>query len=125
MAEALADERHIQFPAGRLRRDLDEVVAWLRETGRANDPSIRREVAGLQVRVREAEVLALRVVELTQAGRSAVVEAAANKVFHTELSQEIAQRAFAWGGTETLVAGHRVQQLWRQSLWETIGGGRS
>jgi alkylation response protein AidB-like acyl-CoA dehydrogenase len=73
----------------------------------------------------EAEVLALRVVELTQAGRSAVAEAAANKVFHTELCQEIAAKAFEWGGTESLVHGARVQQLWLQSLWETIGGGTS
>jgi len=125
MAEALADERHIQFPAGRLRRDLDEVAAWLRATGRDRDPRVGRELAELAVRVLEAEVLALRVVELTQLGRSAVVEAAANKVFHTELCQEIAQHAFAWGGAESLVTGARVQQLWLQSLWETIGGGSS
>ena len=125
MAEALADERHLQFPAGRLRRDLAELAAWLRETGRERDPVVRREFAELAVAVQEAEALALRVVELTQAGRGAAVEAAANKVFHTELCQEIARRAFAWGGPESLVVGARVQQLWRQSLWETIGGGTS
>jgi len=125
MAEALADERHIQFPAGRLKRDLDEVAAFVRARGRDRDPLVRRELAELAVHVLEAEVLALRVVELTEAGRSAVVEAAANKVFHTELCQEIARRAFAWGGPESLVVGARVQQLWLQSLWETIGGGTS
>ena len=125
MAEALADERHIQFPAGRLRRDLLEVEAFLRETGRDRDPAVQRGLAELAVAVLEAEVLALRVVELTQAGRSAVAEAAANKVFHTELCQEIAARAFEWGGAEALVHGARVQLLWLQSLWETIGGGTS
>jgi alkylation response protein AidB-like acyl-CoA dehydrogenase len=125
MADALADERHIQFPAGRLKRDLLEVEAFLRAHGRDRDPLVRRGLAELAVSVLEAEALALRVVELTQAGRSAVVEAAANKVFHTELCQEIAARAFAWGGPESLVAGARVQQLWLQSLWETIGGGTS
>jgi alkylation response protein AidB-like acyl-CoA dehydrogenase len=125
MAEALADERHIQFPAGRLKRDLLEVEAFLRASGRDRDPLVRRGLAELAVAVLEAEALALRVVELTQAGRSAVVEAAANKVLHTELCQEIAARAFAWGGAEALVAGARVQQLWLQSLWETIGGGTS
>ena len=125
MAEALADERHIQFPAGRLKRDLLEVEAFLRESGRLADPLVRRGLAELAVAVLEAEVLALRVVELTEAGRSAVVEAAANKVFHTELCQEIAARAFEWGGMESLVRGARVQQLWLQSLWETIGGGTS
>jgi alkylation response protein AidB-like acyl-CoA dehydrogenase len=125
MAEALADERHIQFPAGRLRRDLIEVEALVRAAGRAGDPLVARGLAELSVAVLEAEALALRVVELTQAGRSAVGEAAANKVFHTELCQEIAARAFEWVGTEALVAGARVQQLWLQSLWETIGGGTS
>jgi alkylation response protein AidB-like acyl-CoA dehydrogenase len=125
MADALADERHIQFPAGRLKRDLLEVEACLRASGRERDPLVRRGLAELAVAVLEAEALALRVVELTQAGKSAVVEAAANKVFHTELCQEIAGRAFAWGGPESLVAGARVQQLWLQSLWETIGGGTS
>jgi hypothetical protein len=125
MAEALADERHIQFPAGRLRRDLLEVETFVRAVGREREPAVRRGLAELAVAVCEAEVLALRVVELTQAGRSAVAEAAANKVFHTELCQEIAARAFEWGGPESLVVGARAQTLWRQSLWETIGGGTS
>ena len=125
MGDALADERHIQFPAGRLKRDLLEVEGFLRETGRERDPLVQRGLAELAVAVLEAEALALRVVELTQAGRSAVVEAAANKVFHTELCQEIAARAFEWGGPESLVRGARVQLLWLQSLWETIGGGTS
>jgi len=125
MAEALAEERHIQFPAGRLRRDLLEVREFMQAIGRAQDPLVQRGLAELAVSVLEAEVLALRVVELTQAGRSAVVEAAANKVFHTELCQEIAARAFEWGGVESLLHGARVQQLWLQSLWETIGGGTS
>jgi alkylation response protein AidB-like acyl-CoA dehydrogenase len=125
MADALADERHIQFPAGRLKRDLLEVEAFLRGCGRDREPEVRRGLAELSVAVLEAEALALRVLELTEAGRSAVVEAAANKVFHTELCQEVAARAFEWGGPESLVAGARVQQLWLQSLWETIGGGTS
>jgi alkylation response protein AidB-like acyl-CoA dehydrogenase len=125
MAEALADERHVQFPAGRLKRDLLEVEAFLRGCGRDREPAVRRGLAELAVAVLEAEALALRVLELTEAGRSAVVEAAANKVLHTELCQEIAARAFEWGGPESLVTGARVQQLWLQSLWETIGGGTS
>ncbi len=125
MGEALADERHIQFPAGRLKRDLLELTAFLRRIGRDQEPGVQSGLAELAVAVLEAEVLALRVVELTQSGRSAVAEAAANKVFHTELCQEIAARAFDWAGAEALVQGARVQQLWLQSLWETIGGGTS
>ncbi len=125
MSDALADERHIQFPAGRLRRDLDEVAAWLRASGRASDPVVRAAFAGLAVKALEAEALALHVALRVQAGESAVVEAAANKVFHTELCQEIARAAFEWGASESLLRGSRVQLLWLQSLWETIGGGTS
>ena len=125
MAEALADERHIQFPAGRLRRDLEEVRAWLRETGREDDPRVRHQLAELTRKTLEAELLALRVVEVRQQGGSAVVEAAANKVFHTELCQEIARTAFEWGGPELLLHGSRIGLLWLQSMWETIGGGTS
>ncbi len=125
MAEALADERHIQFPAGRLRRDLDEVQAFVRSIGLEGRDAVTERLGELAVRVLEAELLALRVVEQMETGRDTTVAAAANKVFHTELSQEIARQAFEWGGADVLVDGARVQDLWRQSLWETIGGGTS
>jgi alkylation response protein AidB-like acyl-CoA dehydrogenase len=54
-----------------------------------------------------------------------VVEAAANKVAHTVACQSIARAALDFGHPEALVAGGRVERLWRQSLWETIGGGTS
>jgi alkylation response protein AidB-like acyl-CoA dehydrogenase len=53
------------------------------------------------------------------------VEAAANKVIHTTVCQEIARAALDFGGPDALVCGERVELLWRQSLWETIGGGTS
>ena len=40
-------------------------------------------------------------------------------------SEEIARTALDLGGPEALVEGSRVELLWRQSLWETIGGGTS
>lgn len=125
MGEALADERHIQFPAGRLKRDWQEIAGWLRETGRGDDPHVRRVLADLSVAVSQAEMLALRVVALSAAGRDATVAAAANKVFHTECAQRLARTALDLGGPEALVQGHRVGLLWLQSLWETIGGGTS
>ena len=125
MAEALADERHVQFPPGRLRRDLEDLVAFARARGLDGDPVVRRQLADLAVRVLEAEMHALRVLDAMLRGRSGVVEAAANKVTHTEVAQEIACAALELGGPETLVVGSRFELLWRQSLWETIGGGTS
>jgi alkylation response protein AidB-like acyl-CoA dehydrogenase len=126
MGEALADERHIQFPPGRVRRDLEEVVAWLRDLGLEGDPVVRRTLSELAVRALEVEMHGLRVLDAMQRGRAdAAVEAAANKVAHTEACQEIARAAVDFGGPEALVADARVGLLWRQSLWETIGGGTS
>ena len=125
MGEALADERHIQFPPGRVRRDLEEVLRWARERDLLTDPVARRAFGELAVRVREVEAHALRVLDAMARGRSGAVEAAANKVIHTVVCQEIARTALDLGGPEALVDGARVELLWRQSLWETIGGGTS
>jgi len=125
MGEALADERHVQFPPGRLRRDLDDLFAFVREQGLARDAVARRTLAELSVRVLECEMHALRVLDAVLHRRSGTVEAAANKVVHSETAQEIARAALDLGGPEALVVGGRVEFLWRQSLWETIGGGTS
>jgi alkylation response protein AidB-like acyl-CoA dehydrogenase len=125
MGEALADERHIQFPPKRVRRDLEEVVAWARARDLTADPGVQRCLADLAVQVREVEMHALRVLDAMQKGRPAVAEAAANKVVHTTVCQNIARAALEFGGAEALVTGERVELLWRQSLWETIGGGTS
>jgi alkylation response protein AidB-like acyl-CoA dehydrogenase len=125
MAEALADERHVQFPPGRLRRDLEELVDFVRDQGAAADPVVRRALGDLAARVLEAEMHALRVLDAVLKGRAGVVEAAANKVVHTLVCQEIARTALDLGGPAALVRGTTVEFLWRQSTWETIGGGTS
>ncbi len=123
MGEALADERHIQFPPGRVRRDLEEMVVWLTEVGRANDPVVRRALADLAVEVAEVEMHGLRVLDAMQKGRPAASAAAANKIAHTLACQRIARTVADLGGPEALVAGSRPDLLWRHALWETIGGG--
>jgi alkylation response protein AidB-like acyl-CoA dehydrogenase len=125
MSEALADERHVQFPPKRVLRDLEEVVEWVNARGLGGDPIVRRALADLAVRVLEVEMHALRVLDATQRGLPGVVEAAASKVVHTLVCQEIARTAVDLGGPEALISGARLELLWRQSLWETIGGGTS
>ena len=68
---------------------------------------------------------ALRVLDVMKKGRPAVAEAAANKVVHTVVCQEIARTIVDLGGPEALVAASRPATLWCQSMWETIGGGTS
>ncbi len=125
IGEALAVERHVQFPPKRALRDLEDLVEFLRAQGRERDPVVRWRVAKLAVEVREAEAHALRVLVAIQKGRPAVVEAAANKLSATDCCQHIARAALDLGGPEALVRGQRVELLWRQSMGETIGGGTS
>ncbi len=125
MAEALADERHIQFPPKRVTRDFEETVAWLREQGLDRDPRALDVLGELAAQVYEVEMHALRVLDAMLRGRPGVVEAAASKVFQTEVCQRSARAAFDLGGEAALESGARVNTLWRQSLWETIGGGTS
>jgi alkylation response protein AidB-like acyl-CoA dehydrogenase len=125
MADALADERHVQFPPRRLRRDLEEVFAWLAVRGRHRCAGARRRLAELAVQVMEVELLALRIVEAMEKGRESGALAAANKVAHTECAQRIAEAGLELGGPEALAADGPIEFLWRQSLWETIGGGTS
>ena len=125
MGEALADERHIQFPPGRVRRDMQEMTSWLRSAGLADDPIVAARMADLGVRALEVEMHALRVLDAMLKGRPAGVEAATNKVVHTVVCQEIARAVMDFGGPLALLEGSRPALLWCQSLWETIGGGTS
>jgi alkylation response protein AidB-like acyl-CoA dehydrogenase len=125
MAEALADERHIQFPPGRVRRDLEEMIEWVCAQQLDGDPHVTRRLADLIVRAQEVEMYALRVLDAMCKGRPATVETAANKVVHTTACQEIARAIVDLGGPEALIAEARPATLWCQSLWETIGGGTS
>ncbi len=125
IGEALADERHIQFPPGRVRRDLEEMVDWLNAQGLGDDPVIRERMAHLVSKVMEAEILGLRVLEAMEKGRNATVDAAMNKIVHTLTCQDIPRMVLDYGGPEALVNGYRPEQIWRQSIMETIGGGTS
>ena len=120
VGEALAVERHVQFPPGRVRRDFEELVAYLRE--REIEDSVIEELA---VDLMEAESLALEVLATVLEGRDGRVEAAANKLVGSELCQKIGRAAIDLGGPEALCDGTMQTFLWRQSTWETVGGGTS
>jgi len=123
IGEALADERHIQFPSGRVRRDLEELVAWLNNNGLGEDPVVRQRMAEITAQVMETEMLGLKVLEAMVRSRNATVDAAMNKVIHTLTCQDIARAVLDFGGPEALVSDCRPELIWRQSLTETIGGG--
>jgi hypothetical protein len=121
--ESLAIERIVQFPPGRVVRDYEDLVAWVRENGLTADPIVAHRLADLAVEVDEARALALVALDAVCKGSAAVVEAACNKLASTEVCQHIGRAAADVGAPEALVRGTAVEFLWRQSLSETIGGG--
>jgi len=128
IGKALADERHIQFPPGRVRRDLEEMVIWLNSTMQervrlGDDPVVRHRMAELTSQVMETEMLGMKVLEAMAKGKDAAVDAAMNKVAHTLTCQDIVRAVLDFGGPEALVSGSQPELIWRQSLTETIGGG--
>ena len=125
IVDSLATERHVQFSPKRVRRDFEDVVNWVRASGLDGDPVTRHGIADLAVEVAEVEALTLEMLQAVQDGRSAVVEAAANKLWGSEVCQRIARLATELGAPEALVRGTEVEFLWRQTMSETIGGGTS
>jgi hypothetical protein len=125
MSEALATERHVQFPPKRCLRDFEDLVAWARESGRDGDPIVRDRLADLAVGLAEVQALALVMLAAVEADRPAVVEAACNKLAGSELAQRIARTAVDLAAPGALIRGTWLEFLWRQSLCETIGGGTS
>jgi alkylation response protein AidB-like acyl-CoA dehydrogenase len=108
-----------------LLRDLEDLVAWVKNRGLESDPVVRERLFDLSVRVREVEVLAALALESAERGGSSGVEAAYNKLAGSELCQDIARAAIEIGGPEAAVRGSMIEFLVRQSAWETIGGGTS
>lgn len=127
MGAALADERHVQFTGKRVRRDFEDAVAWLTRQGLHTDPVVRARLIGLSVRVAEAEALCMQVLSDMRNGKDAAVSAAANKVTHTDVIQEIARFVMDVGGPQAVVSERPddPEGLWRQTMIESVGGGTS
>jgi alkylation response protein AidB-like acyl-CoA dehydrogenase len=122
---ALAVERHVQFPPKRLRRDLQDLVAWVDSVGLGGDAVVHRTLCDLAVKVAEVEALGLALLGGIISGQPSAVPAAYHKLAGTLLTQDIARAALEFGSPEALVKGTDVEFMWRQAILETIGGGTS
>lgn len=123
--EALAVERHLQLMPGRLRRDLEDLQAWLAATGHDADPLARVRMADLLTGLAEVEVSLLATLAEMEAGGSGVVPAARTKYRGSVLAQEIARTALDVGGPAAVTAEAPFGFLWQQTFMETIAGGTS
>jgi alkylation response protein AidB-like acyl-CoA dehydrogenase len=121
--EALARERHLQVMPGRLTRDLEDLEAWTRAAGRANDPVARRELERLRVDVALAEASVLAVLHAVVEGRDSLLLAARAKLIGSQAVQRMARLPVALGDISALSSDSPMEFLWRQVTMETIAGG--
>ncbi|EGD54877.1 acyl-CoA dehydrogenase family protein [Gordonia neofelifaecis] len=125
VSSALAVERHVQFPPKRVRRDLEDLIAWVHAVGLDEQPSVRQRLAELGSKVLEVQALSLALLDEIDAGEPSAVAAAYHKLAGTLACQDIGRAAMEFGSPEALVSGTDVEFLWRQAILETIGGGTS
>jgi alkylation response protein AidB-like acyl-CoA dehydrogenase len=120
---ALARERHLQILPGRLRRDFEQLRQWVRDSGRAEDPALRRRLAAIAGWLDVVTQTARVIVDAVAAERDTSVLAARQKVVGGALMQEIARLPLDFGDTRQLFTDQPFEFMWRECVLETIGGG--
>lgn len=120
---ALARERHLQIMPGRLRRDVEDLCSWARDSGYLGDQGVRERIASILGLLDVVTVTAGRIVEAVEAGHDTSVMAARQKVVGTALMQEIARLPLELGDVRQLRVGEPFEFAWRECIHETIAGG--
>jgi alkylation response protein AidB-like acyl-CoA dehydrogenase len=83
VATALAFERN--FPVGLLRRNYEDLVEYVKETGKNTDPLVRQKLAQLKIELEIAWVFSYQVALLAEKGVVPEWQAPMTKIFGTEL----------------------------------------
>ncbi len=131
LLEALDLERLTAFPVGNLRRDLDELTAWVRDTPLVGDPVVMRMLAEEAIAVEASLGHLDEAIEMLVAGESPARPATMLKVAVTECRQNLANRvldlcgprgALSRDDPRAVLAG-RFENAWRGEIVTTIAGG--
>ena len=138
LMRALDLERVFPLPIGHMRRALEDIVEYAKETKRdgkplTQDPLVRQELAELATAIEVAHDMAYRTVWLMDQGRNIRPEASTMKVFLTELEQKITRTGVHIMGlygqlepdSKHAPAKGAIEQHLLLSLYMTIGGGTS
>ena len=75
------------------RRTLEELVAFVKETGQARDPLVRQKLAEVAIEVEVGRMLAYRLAWMQSKGITPTYEGSQTKVFGTEMDQRLANVA--------------------------------
>jgi alkylation response protein AidB-like acyl-CoA dehydrogenase len=124
-------ERLVMVMPGRLEQLFDEVVAWVREMGMADEPWVRVVLGQARARIEAHRLLAWRAIWLATQGPLAAGEASAVKVFGSESYVEVARlllevvgsAGYLADGAQGAPAHARLEELYRAATIKTFGGG--
>ena len=87
LMESLDHERIYTFRG--LRRFLEAIIEYAKETGRGKDPYIRRRLAELWTKLEAGSLLTLKIPLVIDQGKTPNYEGAVSKIIHSDLYQEI------------------------------------
>ncbi len=129
--EALAYER-ISTVSG-LERDLQELLIWVRKTGRGKDPLVRQKIAESAIDIEAARLLALKVASMLDEGAIPSHEASMLKILVSEGEQKLLNTAMQvmgpYGqlqkGSKWVQMNGEIDRGYRDSLQELIVRGTS
>jgi alkylation response protein AidB-like acyl-CoA dehydrogenase len=120
---ALARERHLQVMPGRLRRDLEDLEAWIVDQGLHEDSGVARELTDIRAEVAAAEMRTLAVLQAVVGNGDSLIVAAHAKLVGSLVIQRMARLPVELGDVSALVCGDAMEFLWRECVMETIAGG--
>ena len=116
---------------GRMIQLWEQVTAWARETGAAERPWVRSELAGAYARLEAMRLMNWKLTSEVAGGTLAGATAGAAKTYGTEthiavqraLSQVLGAAGRIRPGSPAAVLHGQVEQLSRQGIVNTFGGG--
>jgi alkylation response protein AidB-like acyl-CoA dehydrogenase len=113
------------------RRDLEDLIDYLRASGRKMSGAGRTELTDRMIEAEVVHMLSLRILSMQDRGLVPNYEASMNKVFTTELNQRIARTSVKLLGLAGQLSeeGHPMEARWLyhylRSVANTIEGGSS
>ena len=118
LMQALAFERGVAIlTCSLLKRYLDELVVYAKETGAMKRPEIRKQLVDLTIEYRTLRLLSLEEIWKEAKGDMVIYEPARNKTYNVDILEKV-----ALFGTELIGAYSQVDPLIRDNQYKRLNG---
>ena len=118
LMQALAFERGVVIITGSmLKRYLDELLVYAKETGAIKRPEIRKQLVDLAIEYRTLRVLALEEIWKEAKGDMVIHEPARNKAYNVDVFEKV-----ALFGTQLIGAYSQVDPLIKENKYKRVNG---